>query len=102
VRGLSLLNIERAYNLRHSFEVTTMHRVLCDEDKHLRLRDLPSFFACGTGLLAQMRYQLEHGDQGDQLLDEARDFGMSQNPEGLRAINPAGEELEALRASLER
>jgi len=102
VRSLSLLNIERSYNFKNSFEVTTMHRVLCDEDEHLRLRDLPSFYACATGLLAQMKYQLENGDEGDRLLDEASDFGMSHNLEDLQASNHGREALEVLRASLAR
>ena len=69
VRGLNLFNIEKLYNLKKSMEVTTIDRVLCDEDKHLNLRDLPSFYACATGLLSALNYQLDTGDQKNYLLD---------------------------------
>jgi hypothetical protein len=54
VRNLNLLNIEKLYNLAKPTEVTTIDRVLCDEDKHLNLRDLPSFYACASGLLSSL------------------------------------------------
>lgn len=56
VRSLNLLNAEKLYGLRKSVEVTTIDRVLCDEIKHLNLRDLPSFYACATGLLSALNY----------------------------------------------
>ena len=48
------MNLEKLYRMRKSVEVTTMDRVLCDEIKHLNLRELPSYFACATGLLSAL------------------------------------------------
>jgi hypothetical protein len=76
---VNLFNIEKLFNLGKSFEVTAMDRVLCDEDQHLNLRDLPSFYACATGLLQQMKYQLECGDHQDKLLEYAYEFGSASH-----------------------
>jgi len=54
--SLNLLNVERNYNLRKTIEVATIDRILSDEDKHLSLRDLPSFYACATELISTMKH----------------------------------------------
>jgi len=51
-RRLNLFNLEKSYELKKTIEVSTIDRILCDEDKHLNLRDLPSFYACATELLS--------------------------------------------------
>jgi len=51
VQNLNLFNIEKMYGLRKSMEVSTIDRILCDEDRHLSLKDLPSFYASANGLL---------------------------------------------------
>ena len=43
------------YGLKKCMEVATIDRILCDEDRHLSLRDLPSFYANANGLLNQMK-----------------------------------------------
>jgi hypothetical protein len=50
-RALNLYNIERIFSLEKSFEVVAIDRILCDENKHLTLRDLPSFYASANGML---------------------------------------------------
>ena len=56
VSRLNLISLEQAYGFKKSIEVTTIDRILCDEDKHLSLRDLPSFYASANGLLNQMKF----------------------------------------------
>jgi len=51
VQSLNLFNLEKFYGHRKSIEVATIDRILCDEDRHLSLKDLPSFYASANGLL---------------------------------------------------
>jgi len=44
--------LEKSYELGKTIEVSTIDRILLDEDKHLNLRDLPSFYACAAELLS--------------------------------------------------
>lgn len=73
------MNLEKIYRMRKSLEVTTMDRVLCDEIKHLNLRDLPSYFSCATGLLTSLNHHLETGNTKDDLLEAAWSLGSSNS-----------------------
>lgn len=100
MRSLNLMNLEKLYRMRKSVEVTTMDRVLCDEIKHLNLRELPSYFACATGLLSALNHQLEAGSKRDELLDEAWRFGTATS-HGAPALSPEAQEvIDRVRASL--
>lgn len=100
VRSLNLLNIEKLYGLRKSVEVTTIDRVLCDESQHLNLRDLPSFYACATGLLSALNYQLETGESRDRLLDEACDFGTGESGQAPAREQQAQDLISSVRSNL--
>lgn len=100
IRSLNLFNIEKLYNFKKSIEVAMMDRILCDEDKHLNLKDLPSFYACATESLSQMSYQLENGAHRDRLLDEALDFGKAEHNLALQTNEQLQEALTSLRANL--
>lgn len=75
VLALNQMNLEKLYRMRKSIEVTGMDRVLCDESQHLNLRDLPSYYACATGLLAALSHQLEMGNSREDHLAAARRYG---------------------------
>ena len=75
VQSLNLFNLEKLYGHRKSIEVATIDRILCDEDRHLSLKDLPSFYASANGLLKQMKNQLGQEDLQDKMLNEAYEFG---------------------------
>ena len=75
VQSLNLFNLEKLYGHRKSIEVATIDRILCDEDRHLSLKDLPSFYASANGLLKQMKNQLGQEGLQDKMINEAYEYG---------------------------
>ena len=82
-KWLNLITLERSYGLGSSIEVTTMDRILHSESQHQNLRDLPSFFSCSTGLLSQLKDQLESPDLVEVLLNEAIEFGSQMESQDI-------------------
>lgn len=100
VRSLNLMNLEKLYRMRKSVEVTTMDRVLCDEIKHLNLRELPSYFSCATGLLSALDHQLETGSKRNDLLDAAWSFGRADSEDAPPLSPEAQDVITGVRANL--